>query len=91
VHRRTITAPGTKPGFQARGRISRRSGVAIFREAYGRIGLGWLLAPTGWPLVRPRSDLGYRWFARNRIRIEGWFGRTCGPDGTGRIPDRKIP
>jgi len=73
-------------GLHPDGRLA--TGVEVFREAYRRIGLGWLLAPTGWPLVRPLADAGYRCFARNRIRIGGWFGRTCGPDGTCRIPDR---
>jgi len=57
--------------------------VAVFREAYRAVGLGWLLAPTGWPGLRWLADLGYEWFARNRIAIGRIFGRqrekrTCG-------------
>src|SRR5580692_8550226 len=32
------------------GRIVRK--VEVFRQAYRAVGLGWLLAPTGWPVLR---------------------------------------
>ncbi len=47
-------------------------GVEVFRRAYGAVGLGWLLAPTRWPLIGPLADAAYRVFARNRLR---WTGR----------------
>lgn len=43
--------------------------VAAFREAYRLVGLGWLLAPTGWPGLRQISDWAYKKFAHNRIAI----------------------
>jgi predicted DCC family thiol-disulfide oxidoreductase YuxK len=46
-------------------------GVEVFRRAYAAVGLGWLVAPTRWPLVRPLADAAYRWFARNRLRLTG--------------------
>jgi len=46
-------------------------GVEVFRRAYAAVGLGWLVAPTRWPLLRPLSDAAYRWFARNRLRLTG--------------------
>jgi predicted DCC family thiol-disulfide oxidoreductase YuxK len=46
-------------------------GMEVFRQAYGALGWGWLLAPTGWPIFKPLFDLGYRWFARNRLRFTG--------------------
>ena len=46
------------------GRILR--GMEVFRKAYGLLGLGFLLAPTGWPIIRPIADAAYRLFARNR-------------------------
>jgi predicted DCC family thiol-disulfide oxidoreductase YuxK len=46
------------------------TGMAVFRKAYQQVGLGWLIAPTGWPGLRWLSDLGYRWFARNRVRLD---------------------
>ena len=51
--------------------------VEVFREAYRAIGLGWLLAPTGWPGLRWLTDGGYEWFARNRLGIGKIFGRKC--------------
>lgn len=52
-------------------------GMEVFRRAYAAVGLGWLLAPTRWPLLRPLADAGYRLFARQRLRLTG---RTC-PEG----------
>jgi predicted DCC family thiol-disulfide oxidoreductase YuxK len=51
-------------------------GMAVFREAYRAIGRGWLLAPTGWPALRPAFDALYRMFAKHRVRIGHLFGRT---------------
>jgi len=31
-------------------------GVEVFRRAYTAVGLGWLVAPTRWPLLRPAFD-----------------------------------
>ena len=47
-------------------------GVEVFRRAYAAAGLGWLIAPTRWPVLRPLADLAYQIFARNRLR---WTGR----------------
>lgn len=44
-------------------------GMEVFRRAYRLIGLGWLVAWSGWPLLRPLADLGYRIFARLRPRL----------------------
>lgn len=44
-------------------------GMEVIRRAYGAVGWGWLLAPTGWPGLRRVADAAYRWFARNRLRI----------------------
>ncbi len=46
-------------------------GMEVFRRAYAAVGFGWLLAPSRWPLLRPVFDAGYRWFARNRLRLTG--------------------
>lgn len=50
---------------------TRVEGVEVFRRAYSAVGLGWLVAPTRWPLLRPLADAAYRWFARNRLRLTG--------------------
>ena len=47
-------------------------GLEVFRCAYAAVGLGWLLAPTRWPLLREISETSYRIFAKNRMR---WIGR----------------
>ncbi|HNQ22266.1 MAG TPA: DUF393 domain-containing protein [Phycisphaerae bacterium] len=50
-------------------------GMEVFRRAYAAVGWGWLVAPTGWPLLRPVFDRAYRWFARHRLRLTGRWGR----------------
>lgn len=76
------------PGLPARARLLERihlrdatggvhTGMAVFRIAYRAVGLGWLVAPTGWPLLRPLFDRLYLAFARHRMRLGRWFGRRC--------------
>lgn len=56
-------------------------GMEVFRRAYAGVGLGWLLAPTRWRLLRPLADAAYRWFARNRLRLTGRREAcACGAD-----------
>lgn len=90
-----ITAPGFDPARYERsmddlmGQIhgvlpdgTILTGMAVFRRAYQAVGLGWLLAPTGWPVLRPLGDAAYRWFARNRTRLTGRCeGGRCGVGG----------
>jgi predicted DCC family thiol-disulfide oxidoreductase YuxK len=52
-------------------------GVEVFRRLYQQVGLGWLVAPTRWPLLRPLFDAAYRAFARNRLRLTGRSHDTC--------------
>ncbi len=52
-------------------------GVEVFRRMYSAVGLGWLLAPTRWPLLRQLADRAYIAFARRRIRIGAAMGRDC--------------
>ncbi len=60
---------GSIHGLTAEGRVV--TGMEVFRRAYGAVGLGWLVAPTGWPVIRPVMDRLYRWFAANRLRLTG--------------------
>ena len=53
------------------------TGVEVFRRMYTAVGLGWLLAPTRWPLLRPLADAAYRAFARRRVRLGAALGRGC--------------
>lgn len=92
-----ITAPGFDPsklgvtmeqlmeqihGVHADGTIVR--GMEVFRRAYEAVGLGWLLAPTRWPVLKELSETAYRWFARNRLRLTGRSG-AC-HSGRCRLP-----
>ncbi len=47
------------------------TGMEVFRHAYRAVGLGWILAPTRWPILRSLSDMMYRWFARHRLTLTG--------------------
>lgn len=40
------------------------------RKIYQQIGLGWLMKPTGWPVLRPLFDHLYSGFARIRPRLQ---------------------
>lgn len=77
---------GTIHGVFPDGRKTR--GLETFRQAYRAVGLGWLLAPTGWPLLRPLFDAMYTAFARCRVRMGRLFGRSCAGDrcAVGRRP-----
>ena len=45
--------------------------VAVFREAYRLIGLGWLYAPTRWPVIGGLVDWVYGIWADRRLQITG--------------------
>ncbi len=45
--------------------------VAVFREAYHCVGLGWIYAPTAWPWVGVFIDQIYRIWAAQRLRLTG--------------------
>lgn len=47
------------------------TGVEVFRQLYTAIGFGPLVWLTRLPLVAQLLDLGYRWFAKNRMRLTG--------------------
>ncbi len=62
-------------GVMPDGRIVRR--MDAIRQAYRAVGLGWVIAPTAWPVIRWFSDRAYDLFARNRVAIGRIFGRSC--------------
>lgn len=62
-------------GVRADGEVV--EGMAAIRAAWRAAGVGWVMAPTGWPVLRWFADLGYRLFARYRVRLGKWFGRRC--------------
>lgn len=46
-------------------------GVEVFRLAYAAVDLGWITAPTAWPLLKPLFDWAYPHVARHRYRLSG--------------------
>lgn len=50
-------------------------GMPAIRAAWRAAGLGWVMAPTGWPVLRWFADLGYVVFARYRVPLGRLFGR----------------
>jgi len=69
---------GTLHGVYPDGRQTQ--GMETFRQAYRAVGLGWLLAPTGWPILSPILDQGYQIFPRHRVQMGRLFGRSCEGD-----------
>ena len=57
-------------------RVGLLTGMDALRASYTAVGLGWLLAPTRLPLIRPLVDWLYLGFARHRMRISRWLGLT---------------
>lgn len=80
---------GVMHGVFPDGRILTR--VAAFREAYRCVGLGWLLAPTGWLGLRWVADRAYEWFARHRVRLGQWFGRNACDKGHCAVSSDRKP
>jgi len=62
--------------------------MPAFRAAYRAVGLGCLLAPTGWPLLKPLFDKVYALFAKHRIRLGVHFGGSPCRDGQCELPKR---
>jgi len=63
------------------------TGMEAFRRSYAALGLSWLLGATAWPGLRQVADLGYAWFARNRLRLtgrDGCAGGACAVPGRPR-------
>ena len=62
-------AMGRIHGIEANGVVLRD--LAVFRRAYELIGLGWLYAPTRWPLVGALAEAAYGLWARWRLPFTG--------------------
>lgn len=71
---------GTIHGVLPDGRLV--TGMEVFRRAYGAVGWGWLLAPTGWPGLRWAFDRFYAIFAQRRLSLTG---RACVSGGRCRV------
>lgn len=46
-------------------------GVEVFRQLYAAIGFGPVVAVTRLAPIAWALEVGYRWFARNRLRLTG--------------------
>jgi predicted DCC family thiol-disulfide oxidoreductase YuxK len=46
--------------------------VAVFRQVYQVLGMGWVYAATGWPVIGPLVDKLYDFWADRRL---AWTGR----------------
>jgi len=62
-------AMGRMHAIGADGRVIRD--VAAFREAYRLVGMGWLYAPTSWPMLKPVVDGIYHHWAQWRLKLTG--------------------
>ena len=53
-------------------------GVEVFRRLYSTVGFGPVVWVTRLPVISQLMNLGYRVFARNRLRLTGrCLGKTC--------------
>lgn len=52
------------------------SRMEVIRAAYRQIGLGWLIAPTDWPVLRFIFDRLYGFVAKHRLFISRLFGKS---------------
>lgn len=46
-------------------------GVEVFRQLYSAVGFGWIVWITRLPIVSQILDLGYRFFAKYRLKFTG--------------------
>ena len=53
--------------------------MPAIRHVYRQVGLGWLMAPSGWPLLAPLADRLYRYIAPNRAQLSRWLGLHTQP------------
>lgn len=45
--------------------------VEVFRQVYAALGIGWMYAPTRWPLIGPIVDRLYDLWADWRLKLTG--------------------
>jgi predicted DCC family thiol-disulfide oxidoreductase YuxK len=53
-------------------------GMAAILHGYTRVGLDWLMAPSGWPLLTTPSDRLNTRLAGNRQTLSRWLGMQTG-------------
>ena len=55
------------------------TGMAAVRHVYTQVGLGCLVAPSGWPLLSRLADHLYARIAPNRQALSHWLGLSSRP------------
>ncbi len=63
------TAMGRIHAVKADGTVIKN--VEVFRQVYAVLGIGWIYAPTRWPLVGPLVDWAYGLWANWRLTVTG--------------------
>ncbi|HIK43771.1 MAG TPA: DUF393 domain-containing protein [Leptolyngbyaceae cyanobacterium M65_K2018_010] len=63
------TAMGRIHAVRADGTVI--NNLEVFRQVYQVLGLGWVYAPTGWPVIGPLVDGLYGLWARWRLALTG--------------------
>jgi predicted DCC family thiol-disulfide oxidoreductase YuxK len=65
------------------------TGVEVFRQLYAAVGLGPAVAVTRLPGVRGALDVGYRLFAKNRLKLTGRCTTESCPIPEGLVGQRE--
>ncbi len=57
--------------------------IKVFSEAYSLIGLGWVYAPTKFPILNKFIDLIYSLWEKHRLKITFWppMEKLCSDKG----------
>ena len=63
------TAMGRIHAVRADGTVVKN--VAVFQEVYSALGIGWMYAPTKWPVVGPLVNKLYDLWADKRLAMTG--------------------
>lgn len=63
------TAMGRIHAVRADGTVVKN--VAVFQEVYEALGIGWMYAPTKWPILGPLIDKIYDLWADKRLAMTG--------------------
>lgn len=63
------TAMGRIHAVRADGTVVKN--VAVFQEVYDAIGIGWMYAPTKWPIIGPLVNKIYDLWADKRLAVTG--------------------
>ena len=63
------TAMGRIHAIRADGSVIKN--VTVFQEVYEALGIGWIYAPTKWPVIGPIVNWIYDWWADKRLAMTG--------------------